>query len=466
MQTRTTEDDSMTRDNFQNWTLLGVGLTAGLFAGYLTVVRPMQDEMSMVRKDLSAMRAEVAALADETESIEHGASLLSAIRGQQRELHAANDALETIRQFRADVEAEGDRSFQALAAVDLLAGLQDDLIAGRIVTKAAAAEYDRTAELQERIADSAHQINEARSSIDRIEQMQDALVSARGRQALAELSLNRMAGMQRRLIAESSAGVAAAKRMDQVVGLHDRLIAHGRTVAEADKSLDRLADLKYDVILEGTDVQDAFVAADALIGLKREIAAEDDVHESLDKATDLVLLKETVNEAATEVGVARHNAEELIALRDRLAGGEEQGATSAADDHLDGLVSLRNRVNRGAWATKIAAENLTDADNVIDRLADRSDDIANAVESVEILSDLSEEMGRHLSMMNGFRRDLIELAMLEPAITRAYRVIAPLADMANLQRLSVQEVRQAARVILQQRDHAIAAEVSSDTATK
>ena len=57
-----------------------------------------------------------------------------------------------------------------------------------------------------------------------------------------------------------------------------------------------------------------------------------------------------------------------------------------------------------------------------------------------------------VSSLKGVRRELVDIILMESTVAKATKILEPLADLGNLSRLSDAEVREAARVIMDQRD--------------
>ena len=87
-----------------------------------------------------------------------------------------------------------------------------------------------------------------------------------------------------------------------------------------------------------------------------------------------------------------------------------------------------------------------------DRLEDQSVNIADAVNNLELMDDFQTEISSHVRSLTGLRRSLMELAMMETTIGRVAAVVEPLTEITSLRRLSDSEMREAARVILSQRN--------------
>jgi hypothetical protein len=127
-------------------------------------------------------------------------------------------------------------------------------------------------------------------------------------------------------------------------------------------------------------------------------------------------------------GVERSHrmAEQLIALNDTL------GVTRHI--HID---EARN--------------NLQAMIQVSQELAGQTQTIAESVENLELLADFQTVLNEQLGQIEGVRRQLTELVLMESMMARAARALAPLAELGNMRGLDEQEMRDAARVILDRR---------------
>ena len=78
--------------------------------------------------------------------------------------------------------------------------------------------------------------------------------------------------------------------------------------------------------------------------------------------------------------------------------------------------------------------------------------VVDAVETLEVLGDLQDQVKEQVASMQGMRRELLDVILMESTVAKATRILEPLAQLGNLNRLSDAEVREAARVIMDQRD--------------
>ena len=67
------------------------------------------------------------------------------------------------------------------------------------------------------------------------------------------------------------------------------------------------------------------------------------------------------------------------------------------------------------------------------------------------MDDFRTEVAAHVKSLDTLRRTLMDIAMMESTLGRVAQVVEPLTQIGNLRRLGEEEVREAARVILDRR---------------
>ena len=84
-------------------------------------------------------------------------------------------------------------------------------------------------------------------------------------------------------------------------------------------------------------------------------------------------------------------------------------------------------------------------------LSTQSQQVAEAIQNLEIMDDFRTELAVHVKSLDGVRRTMMDIAMMESTLSRVAKVVEPLTQIGNLRRLSDDEMRDAARVILDRR---------------
>ena len=77
--------------------------------------------------------------------------------------------------------------------------------------------------------------------------------------------------------------------------------------------------------------------------------------------------------------------------------------------------------------------------------------MADAVQTLELLTDFRDTMHEHIGQLDRVRVKLVEFALLGTSVDRVVSMLRPLTELTALRRLNPDELRQAARVILEGR---------------
>jgi hypothetical protein len=186
-----------------------------------------------------------------------------------------------------------------------------------------------------------------------------------------------------------------------------------------------------------------------MAGVQQAVIAESaKAKEATRLAQDLGALKAAVLKSADEVYVARDVAARLSSLRDELVFAAKPAETAEAERATAALLGMRDKLGADPAKAEAARKNLDVLMTMQSDLAAQTDAVVEAVQSLELLADLRKDITDHIRTMEGVRRDLIEIALMESAVARAVKVIEPLSKLGDLRRLSDEEVRAAARTIL------------------
>ena len=234
--------------------------------------------------------------------------------------------------------------------------------------------------------------------------------------------------MQQRLIGQYNSTISAQTALEEFGRFREMAEAEAPRVMEARRSLESLIELASRALAE----QDRTTRAGEIVERwrllnERLIAGGDQLERARDASDELVAIKETVlcGSDQEQPQQAREALNELIKIREQLHGQTEQIA--AAQAGLDGLLSIK------------------------DRILARTADLADAVETLELSADLHRQLQDSIRQFEGVRRWLVEIVMLEPTVERTMNLLKPLAELANLRRMSPAELRHAARTVVDER---------------
>jgi DNA repair exonuclease SbcCD ATPase subunit len=267
---------------------------------------------------------------------------------------------------------------------------------------------------------------EAMTAVEQIAQVQDRLIAGKDRTTAAGEQLAAMEALQQAILDGAEGTEVADASLQGIVALQNRLIASSGNYEQASEGAARMADLA-----------------------QRVIAESDDVAAAAEKFNQFVGLRDSVVAASEKLPDAQAGIQGLAALRTDVLGASEQ--LQASLDNARQLNELNAMLSGEAERIATARQNLQALLTIQQQLATATEQVTAAVQNFEILNEFQEEVSLHIRSLEALRRTLLEIAMMETTIGRVARTIEPLTQIGNLRRLGDEEVREAARVILDRR---------------
>ncbi len=293
------------------------------------------------------------------------------------------------------------------------------------------------------------QVEPARAALADLREFRQSVEMEAQKTSDAVASLNQIIELQQRVSSQRESLSDVEKIWSDVVGLHDRLLAEKEAQQNAVVSLNRVSQLHKQACDTAKDAERAAIEVQKLGDLRTKVLENSaGVEDAQKNAAELIALKDTISKA-NDVSFVQQAADRLLALRDSLIATDDRTEKSQA--HAQELLSLRDELNATAEDTQAATQTWADLKKLERGLRAAGGDIAESVETLELLTDLSEEFRQQTQSLAGLRKSLMDIVMLETTVGRALRVLEPLAQLRNLQRLSDTEVKAAARAILDQR---------------
>ena len=327
--------------------------------------------------------------------------------------------------------------------IEKLVGVQDDVMNANNLLASLQTQANSVSEMQgsvQKIAalrsaveQEATSADLALAAFDQIVSVQQRLVASHDQTTAAMGQVQQLEDLRERVVSGGNQTDIANNSLDGVMALQKRVIAAANGYEDASNSIANLTDLTQQLVNSSEKLQIASARFDDFLSLQnRMIAAADDFKQAeaglelAEKSTNrLAALKAQILEAGEDAQTAETTARTLVAMNATLNGDGMQ--LQAAHDNLDQMMHLQ----------KV--------------LGDQTTRVATAIQNLELMDDFQNEVTSHVHTLGSLRRDLMEIAMMETTIGRVAQVIAPLSEISNLRRLSEKEVREAARVILQQR---------------
>ncbi len=118
---------------------------------------------------------------------------------------------------------------------------------------------------------------------------------------------------------------------------------------------------------------------------------------------------------------------------------------------------MRHQVEAQATKIEKADTTLDQLFQLQDSVLAQSDSVVDAIETLELSVDMQKQMYHARDTMDGIRRMMTEIVIMEPTVRQAMQILQPLSALGNLRRLSIAELRESAN-ILSHRRHALATE--------
>jgi len=256
------------------------------------------------------------------------------------------------------------------------------------------------------------QLAEMRLALKQIRELREELLTEAGRTDGGFAAIHELRELQSALLDKKDTSTPALQALEDFARMAQTLV---REHADARKAEDILAGLGQ-----------SKAGLEELIGLKKQILSEaGDVAAAKATAGELVALKEEIVAQPDNVAAARAQVNRLFSLEaDLTSHGSDM---SAAFSSLDGLLEIKGK------------------------LLDQTPHIGDAMQNLEILSDFQQEFSEQIQSLARMRSSLMEIVMLETTVGRVAKSLEPLAQIANVRRLSDNEIRDAARNILEKR---------------
>lgn len=280
----------------------------------------------------------------------------------------------------------------------------------------------RTNDLLSGLKDQAKQVETIQATLTSIQSLREHVQKEARETQKAIAAFDSIASLHKKIAAQEQHTEMALGQLDNLLALRQSVTDAGKETDAAMEAIDDLSEVAEAAVAGSSQVADAEESIAKLAELKYRMLGESDGLEAAEKGLDRIAsLHKKI--ASNEIAAAEENANRLLVINDSLAAAN----TSAAGQNLDGLINLESK------------------------LAAKGADVAQAVQTLEILDDFQSEVDSHIRSIEGIRRTMVEIAMLESSFGRAARVLQPLVELSNLRRLGEREVREAARVILDQR---------------
>lgn len=314
----------------------------------------------------------------------------------------------------------------------------------------------KTGELLAALTEQARQAQAARAALEEIKALEARLIDGQDSTVDAQASLAAISDLRAELHAaalkarEDSADVFDA--VDKLDNLQERMIGQYNHIVSAQSVLGEFARLRELAESEAPRIADARRALESLIELEsRALAEQETARQAAETFAEIRQLHKDMVAGADQAAQARDAGEQLVAIKEAILCGNDFERPERAREVLDELIKIRERLYGQADSLAAAQAGLDGLLSLKDQVLAQTGDLADAVETLELTSDLHNQLEDAMRQFEGVRRWLVEIVLIEPTVERTMNALKPLADLANLRRLSPVELRQAAKIVAGER---------------
>lgn len=222
-------------------------------------------------------------------------------------------------------------------------------------------------------------------------------------------------------------------------------------LAAAKETLAAIRELNLQIAAEAEQVSVAHSALSELAELKELVIANS---EDALAAADVVATSEMVCDrlaaAATKTQLALQAGDDLLALSDGIINQSEgvQNAKLA----LEELIDIRQLIDLQAPELQMTKDRVEDFVTLKDTILTESIDLADAIETVELTSDLSKQFNEAVQSFEQMRNWMIEIVASESLLDRAQSTFQALTGAGNLHNLAPVQLRAIAKAMTQSGD--------------
>lgn len=250
---------------------------------------------------------------------------------------------------------------------------------------------------------------------------------------------------------EKSVAMVAGQR-DAVDETNDLLALLSQQQSQANaarKTLVDLRELNSNLLKESSRVEDALAAVKQLASIKDLVLANADLTDrAMDAFSATEQLQERLADSATSNELALQASLDLLAIRGELL--KDVESTDAAKDAMHLLVDIRATLGNEGTKIDVAQDRVTDLIALKNSVLNQTNDLSDSIETLEITEQLNERFRRATSSFKDIRDWMAEVIALEPTLAQVRQVMEPFADMVNLKRMDPKQLRDFAKVFIQQ----------------
>ena len=228
-----------------------------------------------------------------------------------------------------------------------------------------------------------------------------------------------------------------------------------QTLSGARVSIQELQELQRQLLAEARQTQDAMSAVAELAALKDTLLANSD---RADQAADVVATSELICERlASSVDTtfdALEASNKLLELKRTVM--HEASDADEANAALDSLVEIKDTIQVETEDCNLAHDRMVDLLQLKDRVVNHTSDLAAAVETLELSTDLSAQLHQAVAAFEDIRHWMVEIVANQSLLDKAKLALQPITELGNLRHLDPARLREVARSVSKKYDSRLA----------
>jgi len=414
------------------WSMMFAGLAITFLGMDIMVRRPMMRELSQVRTELASVERDMEELVGVRNQVWETNNLLTGLKSQYRQVEDARLSVTAMTQLRKEIDAEAKKTGEAFASLERLVGVQNAVLTNAENVDAAEDTLEGIIAMQKQAVVAGEGTSDAVAAIRGLIEVRDAATMDRSSIERAAASVAQLDKLKTQILISSEGTEFAQTEVD-------RMFATVRS----------FGDLRREIIESGEGIEDAQKSLFEIVSLKNELFNESsNVDFARDAARRLIAVKNELNATSSDIGAAQTAAGELIVLKDTIA--DKGGNTKTAFANTGKLFGLRDTLNSDMNLDG-AEESLATLVQIQSDLNGQGRNVVDALETLEVLTNLSEELQVQVDSIGGMRKSLLDIILMESTVKKAVEVVKPLTELSNLRRMSDTDVREAAKTIMENR---------------
>jgi hypothetical protein len=232
--------------------------------------------------------------------------------------------------------------------------------------------------------------------------------------------------------------------------------------SSARKTLSEIQKLNAELIDESKNVNAAVVAVDQLTAIKDLAITNADRMDEANKALDdSEEIQERLADSVESAELALRASIDLLAIRGELL--QDSYLNESAKHALNRLVEIRVTLDQEATNVDAAQERVSELISLKDEVVAGTADLKSSIETLQITKELRDQFVEASHSFKEIRSWMMEIAAMQPIYSRVQLAMQPLTELANLEKMQPQRLRDFAKWFTQQNSNTRLASIPSSS---